>query len=222
MFSLFRNSNTPKKRRTASVRRSAIQRNRRTLLSLETLEDRCVPALLLEYSVDGGAHFSNPVSDNGSGSILVQIGTMTIFATTSGTVSVPFTSMDLGVTGTPSSSINLVVRATLTDINTAPPPQTMQWSFQNSSLNSTPVTMETWVDNNNTPFGTTGTPGVNIVADTGNTSVPSGGNIPGSQTFSATACRELPVQEFVARLARELFGSGSQPDDLTLFALETY
>ena len=38
----------------------------------------------------------------------------------------------------------------------------------------------------------------------------------------AAACRDLPVQEFVARLARELFGSGSQPDDLTLFALETY
>jgi serine phosphatase RsbU (regulator of sigma subunit) len=38
----------------------------------------------------------------------------------------------------------------------------------------------------------------------------------------AAACRDLPVQEFVARLARDLFGSGSQPDDLTLFALETY
>jgi sigma-B regulation protein RsbU (phosphoserine phosphatase) len=37
----------------------------------------------------------------------------------------------------------------------------------------------------------------------------------------AAACRDLPVQEFVTRLARELFGADSQPDDLTLFALET-
>jgi serine phosphatase RsbU (regulator of sigma subunit) len=32
--------------------------------------------------------------------------------------------------------------------------------------------------------------------------------------------RDLPAAEFVARLARELFGAASQPDDLTLLALE--
>jgi serine phosphatase RsbU (regulator of sigma subunit) len=32
--------------------------------------------------------------------------------------------------------------------------------------------------------------------------------------------RELPAAEFVARLARDLFGAASQPDDLTLLALE--
>jgi sigma-B regulation protein RsbU (phosphoserine phosphatase) len=32
--------------------------------------------------------------------------------------------------------------------------------------------------------------------------------------------RELPVQDFVARLARDLFGSNPQPDDLTLLGLE--
>jgi serine phosphatase RsbU (regulator of sigma subunit) len=36
----------------------------------------------------------------------------------------------------------------------------------------------------------------------------------------AERLRHLPVQEFVDRLARELFGTSSQPDDLTLFALE--
>src|SRR5262249_37608723 len=32
--------------------------------------------------------------------------------------------------------------------------------------------------------------------------------------------RDLPVQDFIARLARELFGSESVPDDLTLLGLE--
>jgi serine phosphatase RsbU (regulator of sigma subunit) len=32
--------------------------------------------------------------------------------------------------------------------------------------------------------------------------------------------RDLPVQDFVARLARDLFGSNPQPDDLTLLGLE--
>jgi hypothetical protein len=32
--------------------------------------------------------------------------------------------------------------------------------------------------------------------------------------------RDLPVQDFIARLARDLFGSTSQPDDLTLLGLE--
>lgn len=32
--------------------------------------------------------------------------------------------------------------------------------------------------------------------------------------------RELPIQEFVARLARDLFGANAQPDDLTLLGLE--
>jgi serine phosphatase RsbU (regulator of sigma subunit) len=43
-------------------------------------------------------------------------------------------------------------------------------------------------------------------------------------TESLLACarrhRELPAAEFVARLARDLFGAASQPDDLTLLALE--
>src|SRR5262249_20833871 len=32
--------------------------------------------------------------------------------------------------------------------------------------------------------------------------------------------RDLPVQDFVAKLSRELFGPGAQPDDLTLLGLE--
>ena len=47
--------------------------------------------------------------------------------------------------------------------------------------------MESWVDNNNNQFGTSATPGTDIVADTGNTSIPSGTNIPGAETFTATA-----------------------------------
>jgi sigma-B regulation protein RsbU (phosphoserine phosphatase) len=34
--------------------------------------------------------------------------------------------------------------------------------------------------------------------------------------------RALPAQEFIAQLARDLFGAASQPDDLTLLALERF
>ncbi len=36
----------------------------------------------------------------------------------------------------------------------------------------------------------------------------------------AERCRRLPIQEFVPRLARDLFGGAAQPDDLTLLGLE--
>jgi len=44
----------------------------------------------------------------------------------------------------------------------------------------------------------------------------------GSESLLACAARhrELPIQEFVAALARDLFGKGSQPDDLTLLGWE--
>jgi serine phosphatase RsbU (regulator of sigma subunit) len=45
---------------------------------------------------------------------------------------------------------------------------------------------------------------------------------PGADSLLACAerHRHLPVQEFVARLAHDLFGAQDQPDDLTLLALE--
>jgi sigma-B regulation protein RsbU (phosphoserine phosphatase) len=44
----------------------------------------------------------------------------------------------------------------------------------------------------------------------------------GAESLLACAVRHrgLPVQEFVGRLARDLFGGAAQPDDLTLLALE--
>jgi sigma-B regulation protein RsbU (phosphoserine phosphatase) len=48
------------------------------------------------------------------------------------------------------------------------------------------------------------------------------GREPGAASLQACAerHRELPVEEFVARLARDLFGASAQPDDLTLLGLE--
>jgi sigma-B regulation protein RsbU (phosphoserine phosphatase) len=45
---------------------------------------------------------------------------------------------------------------------------------------------------------------------------------PGTDSLLACAARhrDLPVQEFVDRLARDLFGASEQPDDLTLLGLE--
>jgi len=48
------------------------------------------------------------------------------------------------------------------------------------------------------------------------------GNATGADSLTACAerCRDLPVREFLPRLARDLFGGEAQPDDLTLLALE--
>jgi sigma-B regulation protein RsbU (phosphoserine phosphatase) len=48
------------------------------------------------------------------------------------------------------------------------------------------------------------------------------GHPPGVESLVACATRHrgLPVQDFVARLARDLFGAAPQPDDLTLLGLE--
>lgn len=48
------------------------------------------------------------------------------------------------------------------------------------------------------------------------------GHAPGTESLLACASRHrgLPAQDFVARLARDLFGASAQPDDLTLLALE--
>lgn len=48
------------------------------------------------------------------------------------------------------------------------------------------------------------------------------GGAPGADSLLACAerRRDLPIQEFVARLAHDLFGGEAQPDDLTLLGLE--
>jgi sigma-B regulation protein RsbU (phosphoserine phosphatase) len=48
------------------------------------------------------------------------------------------------------------------------------------------------------------------------------GNPPGTPSLVACAARHrhLPVQQFVDQLARDLYGSTEQPDDLTLLGLE--
>jgi sigma-B regulation protein RsbU (phosphoserine phosphatase) len=50
------------------------------------------------------------------------------------------------------------------------------------------------------------------------------GQPPGADSLLACAARHrgLPVQEFVERVARDLFGTEAQPDDLTLLGLELF
>jgi len=48
------------------------------------------------------------------------------------------------------------------------------------------------------------------------------GHAPGAESLLACAGRHraLPIQDFVDRLARDLFGASEQPDDLTLLGME--
>jgi len=58
---------------TKKSERSLLARRKRASLAFEPLEDRCVPAFLLQVSMDGGAHFGSPISDGGTGTINAAI-----------------------------------------------------------------------------------------------------------------------------------------------------
>ena len=60
-----------------------------------------------------------------------------------------------------------------------------------------------------------------LYSDGVDTAVFEGGR-PGAESLMACAerHRDLPIAEFVPRLARDLFGGAAQPDDLTLLGLE--
>ncbi|MBY0457122.1 MAG: hypothetical protein K2V38_07285, partial [Gemmataceae bacterium] len=139
-------------------------------LAVERLEDRLVPALVLRYSADGGATFTS-VTDEGPGDAFpgtpgivgADVGPLTVSASSVGLTTNEVSFLTLGVAGTGAGgSTNMVVQATLTDVVTAPAPQTLTYSFTGSVPDGGTVTARTWVDGGNAPFGTGA-----LVADTG-------------------------------------------------------
>jgi hypothetical protein len=144
----------------------------------------------LRYSTDGGANFATVATTSSNPGILSgSVGSLQ-FATSFAFTSISLSTLDLTVSGlvgsaVGSSSINLIVEATVTDLPTAPPPQNLHWHFTSSStLNGLSETSQGWVDQNNNPYGgaTGATSGTNIIGNTGSLTAPSSG----SQIFSAT------------------------------------
>jgi hypothetical protein len=157
----------------------------------------------VRYSIDGGATFSSPVSDGGSGSINTPIsGTgLTLTADSSDFVAPNVTKLVLGVSGvtTTNSAFTLVVQASVDFIDTAPPPQTLSFKFTGSTAGSgDSATMETWVDQSNQEFGGAlgGPAGANVISDTNPVPIDLAGGTTstGSVTFSGTTPYSLTTQ----------------------------
>src|SRR5262245_13305866 len=164
--------------RTSRKARSISDRALRSTLELQQLEDRAVPSFALRVSTDGGATFGAPVLDNGpgdinpaAGAIVVSVGPINLLATSSSFVSTGLTTLNLqlgGVAGAAAS--DLAVQATVTDVTTAPAPQSLSFGFTGSVLPGPgTVAMRTWADNANAAFGTTGG---GIAFDSGSQPIP--------------------------------------------------
>jgi uncharacterized repeat protein (TIGR01451 family) len=147
--------------------RSSVWPYRRPL-AVERLEDRWVPTIMLRYSTDGGVTFSAPVSDGGTGTVSATIsGTDLLIGANANGLNTPGLGvLNLSVGGNaPAAPLDLIVQASETGLTAAPPPQTLTYAFSGSILPSGgSAAEETWVDNNNVAFETTGG---GIVGDTG-------------------------------------------------------
>jgi hypothetical protein len=148
-------------------------------------------SFMLEVSTTGGApgSFTTYTSNDGGNSWLnssnvnvggsVSVAALTIKALSTDFLSGFFSSLDLTVSGAQANqSYNLVVRATITDVPTSPSPQSLSWNYtSSSSLSGLTEHAQGWIDQSNTPFGTS-----NLRAATGSLTAPSSG----STLFSAT------------------------------------
>jgi hypothetical protein len=127
----------------------------------------------LRVSFDGGSTFATPINDGGSGFIDTFVAGFKVHASASDFISSDLSSLQLQVSGQGAAgNYNLVFQASINDIITSPPPQTMTYTFSGSFFPvSSPLTsqMKAWVNNTNSLFGTSA-----IVASSGSQSAISG------------------------------------------------
>ncbi|MBP3960447.1 hypothetical protein J8F10_34910 [Gemmata sp. G18] len=172
--------------------RRPIRTRRPRALAIEQLEDRLVPAFAIQFSTNGGATFSAPVTDQGVGdtdalvgTIGVNIGAVTIAASSLGSTGAASTTLNLAVTGVAAASAHdIIVRASLSDLTTTPAPQTLVYSFTGSTPSGGTVTSQTWVDDSNSLFGMTGD-------TTGAKTIPASGSLVVSDTVPYSATTQI-------------------------------
>jgi hypothetical protein len=160
----------------------------------------------LHVSTNGGATYGSTISDGGTGSISTTIGSLTLKATSSNYVSPGVSFLDLSFSGIAAgnASFDLVIQATMDGVNTVPAPQTLTVAYTGSNLPGGGLyTAETWIDNSNTLFGTTGS---GIVADTNTLLLPS--NYTG--TFNGVTPYSVTTQ------VHARFTNGSTPSSVSL------
>jgi hypothetical protein len=144
-------------------------------------------AFMLEYSTTGtGGPFT--VVTGSATFITTTVDGLTVQATASNSATIQSTTFDLGVNGTATGAVDLVVRAWLSNIPTAPAPQTLTFNFTGSVLPPTSGTLteHTWVQSDNTTaFSLSGN-----LANTGALTP----NASGSITFNGTVPYSATVE----------------------------
>jgi hypothetical protein len=112
----------------------------------------------LRVSTDGGSTFGAPVDDGGTGNITVALGALTLSAQASNFISPSLSSLNLNVTGVAAAATyNLVVDASMTNVTTAPAPQTLGFNFSGSVIPANlTATGHSWVSSTNTLFNLAG------------------------------------------------------------------
>jgi hypothetical protein len=138
------------------------------------------------YHSDDGGNDWFPIShvivggddDLTHGSVFADL--FSIHATSTASLDVGLSTMDMGVGGTQQANhtYKLVVQTSITDVPTTPPPQTLSWLYTSSSSLSGSLSehAQGWVDTTNALFGTSGS------ITTGSLMAPASG----SSTFTAT------------------------------------
>jgi len=155
----------------------------------------------LRYSLDGGTTFTTIMDNVGVPNVsgdqnlalnaidTLNFAGMSIHGSSTTNGNTGLTTMDLQVNGnaTP-GTYNILVQATLTNINTAPPPQAFNFAFTGTLQPPTAglaFAMQTWVNQNNALFGTTGD-----LANTGSHAP----NFNGSSSMSGTVPYSMTEQ----------------------------
>jgi hypothetical protein len=156
--------------------------------------NRAEAGFFLRVSTNGGASFAAPVSDGGTGAIVLLIGNVSVKATSNSITTSDVSFIDLHLDGFANKGTNIVVQAMLTDLVTVPAPQQLTTILTSSSFApGVSLSAQTWLDNSNGSVGSDfGTSGAGIVLNTGtllpgSTGVPVfSGNFPGVTPYSIT------------------------------------
>jgi hypothetical protein len=154
----------------------------------------------LRYSINGGSFVTIGTTANNPGSISGSVDGINIIGTASDLLMTAISKIDLSVSGTLNTSItSLVIQASVTDVPTQPPPQTLSWVNTSSSDPGTGEKAQGWVNSSNLLYAMTG-------VTTGPLTAPASG----STSFSYSSAYSWTVQYSVGALG---FGTALSDDN---------
>jgi len=109
------------------------------------------------YSLNGGAFQTIGSTNSNPGEITGSIDGINVDATSHDLLNAQLSKLDLGINGILNTNItSLVVQASVTDVPTLPPPQTLTWQATSSSDVGVIETIQGWVNTSDLLYATTG------------------------------------------------------------------